>query len=120
MTFDGVDIRKFTQQSLRNLYGVVSQDTSLFNRTLQYNIKYGKIGASDADVSSALNAAQLKTFCENLPEKLETMVGERGIRLSGGEKQRVGVARCIIRSPILVLLDEASSSLVRDAHCSRR
>lgn len=81
MTFDGVDIRNYTQESLRNLYGVVSQDTSLFNRTLKYNIEYGKIGASDGEIQSAVNAAQLKAFCENLPDKLETKVGERGIRL---------------------------------------
>lgn len=79
--FDGVDIRKYSQESLRRMYGVVSQDTSLFNQTLRYNVEYGKIGATDAEIRSALNAAQLKEFCEKLPKNLTTMVGERGIRL---------------------------------------
>lgn len=108
---DGVDVKKYTQESVRQTFGVVAQETSLFNRSLRYNIAYGKIDASDSQVFKAIEAAQLKEFADKLPHQLETVVGERGVRLSGGEKQRVGVARCIIRSPIFVLLDEASSSL---------
>lgn len=108
---DGEDVRSFKQESLRALFGVVPQDTSLFNRSLRYNIEYGKIGASDSQIYKAIEAAQLTDFCSKLPSGLETVVGERGVRLSGGEKDRVGVARCILRKPVFVLLDEASSSL---------
>lgn len=79
--FGGVDIRSYTQESLRQMFGVVAQDTSLFNRTLGYNIGYGKIEASDGEIKSALRAAQLKKFYKKLPKKLKTVVGERGIRL---------------------------------------
>ncbi len=108
---DGEDIRLFTQESMRSLFGVVAQDTSLFNRTIRYNIEYGKIGANESQIYKAIEAAQLREFCDKLPNGLDTVVGERGVRLSGGEKDRVGVARCILREPIFVLLDEASSSL---------
>ncbi|CAN8063967.1 unnamed protein product [Agarophyton chilense] len=108
---DGKDIRSFTQRSLRQNVGVVAQDTILFNKSLRYNISYGKQGASDAEVLEAAKSAALGPFIESLPLGLDTVVGERGVRLSGGERQRVGSARCVIKSPAVILLDEATSAL---------
>lgn len=108
---DGQNINSFTQQSLRRHIGVVAQDTVLFNDTLRQNIAYGKQDASDAEIFAAAHAAALTPFISTLPLGLDTVVGERGVRLSGGERQRVGCARCIIKAPLIVLLDEASSSL---------
>lgn len=114
---DGIDVRKYTQRSLRKEIGVVAQDTVLFNKSLRYNISYGKQDATDAEIYHAARSAALGEFIESLPEKLDTVVGERGVRLSGGERQRVGSARCIIKTPGIVLLDEASSAL--DTHTER-
>lgn len=96
---------------MRRAIGVVPQDTVLFNSTIKYNIKYGRLSASDADVISAARAADIHDKIMNFPEQYETQVGERGLRLSGGEKQRVAIARTILKSPAIVLLDEATSSL---------
>lgn len=85
----------------------------LFNRSLRFNISYGKPDACDAEIYDAARSAALGDFVESLPQKLDTVVGERGVRLSGGERQRVGCARCFIKAPAIVLLDEASSALVR-------
>ncbi|TDT44085.1 ATP-binding cassette subfamily B protein [Halospina denitrificans] len=111
ITIDGQDIREVTQQSLREAIGVVPQDTVLFNDTLYRNIAYGRPGASDADVWRAVRMAHLADFVETLPEGLETRVGERGLKLSGGEKQRVAIARVILKDPPILVLDEATSSL---------
>lgn len=108
---DGIDIRKYSIQSFRRLFGIVSQETSLFNSTIRSNIAYGKPDATEEELWEALNASALDAFVEKLPQGLETKVGERGIKLSGGEKQRLGVARCILLKPSIVILDEASSSL---------
>lgn len=108
---NGVDVRDYSQESLRRNIGVVAQDTVLFNDSLRNNISFGKAGASDAEIYSAVHASALSSFIENQEEKLDTKVGERGLRLSGGERQRVGAARCIIKQPSIVLLDEATSAL---------
>lgn len=108
---NGVDIRQYTQKSVRDAIGVVPQDTVLFNDTILYNVKYGNRDSSMEDVIQAAEAAQILTFIESLPEKWNTMVGERGLKLSGGEKQRVAIARCLLKNPPIVLLDEATSAL---------
>lgn len=108
---DGRDVKEYTQKSLRREIGVVSQDTALFNKSLRFNISYGKQDATDAEIYCAARSAALGPLIDRLPDKLETAVGERGVRLSGGERQRVGHARCIIKAPGIVLLDEASSAL---------
>lgn len=108
---DGENIRNFTQSSLREKFGVVPQDTNLFNNSLRYNIAFGKVDATDQEIFAAIEAAQLSELLEKHPEKLDTLVGERGIKLSGGERQRVAIARCILRKPLFVIFDEASSSL---------
>lgn len=108
---DGRDIRKHTQKSIRGLIGIVPQDTVLFNDTIAYNIKYGKMDATQEELEAAAEAAQIKTFIESLPEGWNTVVGERGLKLSGGEKQRVSIARCLLKNPPIVLLDEATSAL---------
>lgn len=117
VSIDGRDVREYTQRSLRKEIGVVAQDTVLFNKSLRDNISYGKQDATDAEIYHAARSAALGEFIECLPEKLDTVVGERGVRLSGGERQRVGSARCIIKAPGIVLLDEASSAL--DTHTER-
>jgi ATP-binding cassette, subfamily B, heavy metal transporter len=100
-----------TQESLRAAIGVVPQDTVLFNDTIYYNIAYGRDGATRAEVEAAARAARIHDFVESLPEGYETTVGERGLKLSGGEKQRVGIARTILKDPPILLLDEATSAL---------
>ena len=111
VTIDGQDIRDITQASLRAAIGIVPQDTVLFNDTVRYNIAYGRIGASDADIREAARLAQIDKFIVNLPQGYEAMVGERGLKLSGGEKQRVAIARTILKNPPILLLDEATSAL---------
>ncbi|MEL6647663.1 MAG: ABC transporter ATP-binding protein/permease [Pseudomonadota bacterium] len=108
---DGQDIRDVTQDSLHASIGVVPQDTVLFNDTIGYNIAYGRDGATLADVEAAAKAAQIHEFINSLPEGYDTQVGERGLKLSGGEKQRVGIARTFLKDPPILLLDEATSAL---------
>jgi ABC-type transport system involved in Fe-S cluster assembly fused permease/ATPase subunit len=107
----GKDLRKHTQQSVRKLIGIVPQDTVLFNDTIAYNIRYGRMDATQEEIEAAAESAQIKTFIESLPEGWNTVVGERGLKLSGGEKQRVSIARCLLKNPPIVLLDEATSAL---------
>ncbi len=111
ITVDGQDIRGITQKSLRSVIGMVPQDTVLFNDTVAYNICYGRPSASEADVKQAADIAQIGHFIETLPEGFETKVGERGLKLSGGEKQRVAIARTILKAPPILILDEATSAL---------
>jgi ATP-binding cassette, subfamily B, heavy metal transporter len=108
---DGQDVRGMTQQSLRAAIGVVPQDTVLFNDTIRYNIAYGRPGASDAEIENAAKLAQVHDFVTRLPDGYATRVGERGLKLSGGEKQRVAIARTILKDPRLLILDEATSAL---------
>ena len=108
---DGQDIRAVTQASLRAAIGVVPQDTVLFNDTIRYNIAYGRPGASQAEIEHAARLAQVHDFVLDLPDGYETMVGERGLKLSGGEKQRVAIARTILKDPRILILDEATSAL---------
>ena len=117
VTIDGQDIRDVTQQSLRAAIGVVPQDTVLFNDTILYNIRYGRPGASDAEVEEAARLAQIDGFVRQLPQGYQTMVGERGLKLSGGEKQRVAIARTILKAPPILMLDEATSAL--DSHTEK-
>jgi ABC-type transport system involved in Fe-S cluster assembly fused permease/ATPase subunit len=99
---NGVDVRSLKQKSLRGSIGVVPQNTSLFNDTLKSNIKYGNQDASDEEIMQVVNDAQLTKFIDSLPEGLETMVGDRGLKLSGGEKQRTAIARCLLKNPSIV------------------
>ncbi|MCA3323560.1 MAG: ABC transporter ATP-binding protein/permease [Roseomonas sp.] len=108
---DGQDVRAITQQSLRAAIGVVPQDTVLFNDTIRYNIAYGRPGATDAEIENAAKLAQVHDFVMRLPDGYATRVGERGLKLSGGEKQRVAIARTILKDPRLLILDEATSAL---------
>jgi len=108
---DGLDVRDVTQASLRAAIGVVPQDTVLFNETIGYNIAYGRPGASQAEVEHAARLAQVHDFVLQLPEGYQTRVGERGLKLSGGEKQRVAIARTILKNPRILILDEATSAL---------
>ena len=114
---DGQDLRDVTQTSLRAAIGMVPQDTVLFNDTIRYNIRYGRWDASDAEVEEAARQAQIDGFIQQSPKGYETEVGERGLKLSGGEKQRVAIARTILKSPPILLLDEATSAL--DSHTER-
>ncbi len=114
LKIDGQDVRDVTQSSLHAAIGVVPQDTVLFNDTIRYNIAYGRNGASQADVEAAARAAQIHDFIEGLPQGYDTTVGERGLKLSGGEKQRVGIARTLLKNPPILLLDEATSALDTD------
>jgi ATP-binding cassette subfamily B protein len=114
---DGQDISQVTQESLRRVIGMVPQDTVLFNDTIAYNIRYGRPGATDAEVREAARLAQIGDFVERLPQGYDTMVGERGLKLSGGEKQRVAIARTILKAPPILVLDEATSAL--DTHTER-
>lgn len=111
ITIDGQDIRKVTQDSLRSAIGVVPQDTVLFNDTLFRNLAYGRPSASEEEVYKAARMAHLEDFIQSLPDGYDTQVGERGLKLSGGEKQRVAIARVILKNPPLLILDEATSSL---------
>ena len=111
LSIDNQDVRDVTQSSLQNAIGVVPQDTVLFNDTIFYNIAYGRDGASCADVEQAARDAQIHAFIQSLPEGYDTVVGERGLKLSGGEKQRVGIARTLLKNPPILLLDEATSAL---------
>ncbi len=108
---DGQDIRKVTQSSLRAAIGMVPQDTVLFNDTILYNIRYGRDGASQAEVEAATENAQIDAFIRLLPQGYEAQVGERGLKLSGGEKQRVAIARTMLKAPPILVLDEATSAL---------
>jgi ATP-binding cassette, subfamily B, heavy metal transporter len=114
---DGQDVRDVTQTSLRASIGMVPQDTVLFNDTIRYNIRYGRWDASDAEVEEAARLAQIDTFIRHAPKGYETEVGERGLKLSGGEKQRVAIARTILKGPPILVLDEATSAL--DSHTER-
>jgi len=111
---DGQDVRDIEQDSLRAAIGVVPQDTVLFNDTIRYNIAYGRPGATQAEIEQAAGAAQVHDFVTHLPEGYDTRVGERGLKLSGGEKQRVAIARTLLKDPRILILDEATSAL--DTH----
>ncbi|MBI1386358.1 MAG: ATP-binding cassette domain-containing protein [Rhizobiales bacterium] len=117
VTIDGQDITKVTQTSLRAAIGVVPQDTVLFNDTIYYNIRYGRPDASREEIVEAARMAQIASFIEQLPEGFDTKVGERGLKLSGGEKQRVAIARTILKAPPILMLDEATSAL--DSHTEK-
>ena len=108
---DGQDLRDVTQQSVHEAIGVVPQDTVLFNDTIRYNIGYGRVGAHDDEIEQAAKDAQIHDFIIGLPDGYDTQVGERGLKLSGGEKQRVGIARTLLKNPPILLLDEATSAL---------
>jgi ATP-binding cassette, subfamily B, heavy metal transporter len=108
---DGQDIRTVTQDSLRAAIGIVPQDTVLFNDTIHYNIRYGRVAATGEEVKEAARLAQIDGFIEQLPLGYDAMVGERGLKLSGGEKQRVAIARTILKAPPILMLDEATSAL---------
>ena len=108
---DGQDIRTVSQASLRRAIGVVPQDAVLFNQSILENVRYGRVDASDAEVMEAIRHAQLWDFVQQLPEGVETLVGERGLKLSGGEKQRVAIARALLKKPPIMVFDEATSSL---------
>ncbi len=111
LRIDGQDVRDVTLNSLHDAVGVVPQDTVLFNDTIRYNIAYGRDGATEEEVVAAAKAASIHDFIQSLPEGYDTMVGERGLKLSGGEKQRVGIARTLLKNPPILLLDEATSAL---------
>ena len=111
LRIDGQDVRDITQSSLHQAIGVVPQDTVLFNDTILYNIAYGDPTASRAQIEDAARAAEIHDFIQNLPDGYDTKVGERGLKLSGGEKQRVGIARTLLKNPPILLLDEATSAL---------
>src|SRR6185312_8905816 len=108
---DGQDIRAVQQNSLRAAIGIVPQDTVLFNDTIYYNIAYGRPQATRDEVISAARSAHIHTFIESLPNGYETNVGERGLKLSGGEKQRVAIARTLLKNPAILVFDEATSAL---------
>jgi ATP-binding cassette subfamily B protein len=117
ITIDGQDLRDVQQTSLRSAVGMVPQDTVLFNDTIRYNIRYGRWDATDAEVEEAARLAQIDAFIRMSPHGYETEVGERGLKLSGGEKQRVAIARTILKAPPILVLDEATSAL--DSHTEK-
>jgi ATP-binding cassette subfamily B protein len=108
---DGQDIRDVTQESLRAAIGIVPQDTVLFNDTIGYNIQYGRVSATEGEVEEAAKLARIDGFIRQLPLGYKSLVGERGLKLSGGEKQRVAIARTILKAPPILMLDEATSAL---------
>jgi ATP-binding cassette subfamily B protein len=107
----GQSIQSVTQSSLRQAIGIVPQDTVLFNDTVEYNIAYGRPGCSREDVEAAAKAAHIHAFISGTPKGYDTMVGERGLKLSGGEKQRVAIARTLLKNPPILIFDEATSAL---------
>ena len=111
ISIDGQDLRDVTQASLRQAIGIVPQDTVLFNDTIEYNIAYGKPGATREQIVAAAKAAYIHDFIESLPDGYASMVGERGLKLSGGEKQRVAIARTLLKDPAVLIFDEATSAL---------
>jgi ATP-binding cassette subfamily B protein len=111
ITIDGQDIRHVTQGSVRRAMGIVPQDTVLFNDTVRYNIAYGRTDATEVEVEQAAKAAHIHDFIAATPKGYDTMVGERGLKLSGGEKQRVAIARTLLKNPPIVIFDEATSAL---------
>ncbi|RCS23190.1 ABC transporter ATP-binding protein/permease [Phyllobacterium salinisoli] len=111
ITIDGQDVRDVTQESLRKVIGMVPQDTVLFNDTIAYNVRYGRVSATEEEVERAAELAQISHFIKLLPDGYQSMVGERGLKLSGGEKQRVAIARTILKAPPILILDEATSAL---------
>jgi ATP-binding cassette subfamily B protein len=117
IAIDGQDIREVTQASLRAAIGMVPQDTVLFNDSIAYNIRYGRTSANDAEVAEAAELAQIGPFIASLPKGYASQVGERGLKLSGGEKQRVAIARTLLKAPPILILDEATSAL--DTHTER-
>src|SRR5690606_32746875 len=110
VSIDGQDVRDVAQESLRKAIGMVPQDTVLFNDTIAYNIRYGRPDATNEEVEKAAELAQISSFIKHLPEGYRSMVGERGLKLSGGEKQRVAIARTILKAPPILILDEATSA----------
>ena len=111
VSIDGVDVRDLTQASLRSAVGVVTQDPHLFHESVAQNLRYARPGATDAEIESACRAAQIHQVIAALPDGYDTVVGERGYRLSGGEKQRLAIARTLLKDPAIVILDEATSHL---------
>ena len=111
ITIDGQDLRDVTQASVRQAIGIVPQDTVLFNDTVEYNIAYGQVGATRAQVEEAAASAHIHSFISATPGGYHTMVGERGLKLSGGEKQRVAIARTLLKNPPILIFDEATSAL---------
>ena len=111
VTIDGQDIREVSQESLRRAIGIVPQDTVLFNDSIRYNLAYGRPGASQQEIEAAARMAHIADFIDSLPQGYDTVVGERGLKLSGGEKQRVAIARAILKRPRILVFDEATSSL---------
>ena len=111
MTIDGIDVRDLTFESLADVVGVVSQETYLFHASVRENLRFARPGATDAEIEDAARAAQVHELIASLPEGYDTVVGERGYRFSGGEKQRIAIARTVLRNPPILVLDEATSSL---------